>query len=159
MIKIRKSSLIFASLTALTAIAFVFIIPRLNQPVPQTHSYLISAGGVSRAIIQQEYAHSPTGKYSPPRLPHHLDFKAGRGTVDVYVVRFPSGGAVQQVNAMLNLTEELKAGRPPKEFVARGSGESGRIDLNWWPYGTTKYLVMIHAERESEVTLVVHYGP
>jgi len=155
----RKSTLIVGGLFVLAAIVFLFFIPRMNPPKPQTHSYLISPGGVSRAIVQHKRAQTQTGRYSPPYLPHHLEFESAGGAVDVYVVRFPSGSAREQVEAMTRLTEQLTAGQPPEDIVATDSGERGRIDLNWWPYGRTIYLVLVRAERESEVTMVVHYSP
>lgn len=150
--------MIVAGLFVVAAIVFVFVIPRVNPPKPQSHSYLISPGGVSRAIIQDSDAEVQTGRYSPPYLPHHLVFESTNGPVDVYVVELPSKPA-EQIDEMTRVTDQLKAGQPPEDAVAKGSGERGRIDLHSWPYGRTKYLALVRAERESGVRLVVHYGP
>jgi len=158
----RKSFSIVAGLLVAYAIFLVFVAPRVNPPKPRRHTSFLSAGGVSREIVGSEDAkitNTGKGSFSPPFLPHHLEFDSVGGAVDVYVVNLPSGDAREFVDVMTRLTEQLKAGQPPENFFAKGAGHHGRIDLNWWPYGYTKYLVLLRAERESEVTLVVHYGP
>jgi len=166
----RKSFSIIAGLFVVAAIFVVFVFPRINPPKPRGSSYLISPGGVSREIVGDEYADTTMGS-SPlgfsttptrgmlPFLPHHLEFDSVGGAVDVYVANLPSGDPRELMDVMTRLTEQLKAGQPPETFFAKGAGDHGRIELNWWPYGYTKYLVLIRAERECEVTLVVHYGP
>lgn len=94
-----------------------------------------------------------------PRLPHHVEFEAGGGAASVYVVPLPSGTPRAQVETMTRLTEQLASGQTPESVEGEASGKRGRIDLNWWPYGSSKYLALVRCENESEVTLVVHYGP
>lgn len=147
------------ALAAVLALGFLMVIPRLKAPPPQGHSWHVFAGSVSRAIVDSRSSDTRgRKKLAFTFLPNHIDFEATDGA-DIYVVRYPSGSARQQVDEMQRLTEELKAGRPPEKIVARGSGNQGRIRLNWWPYGTAKYLVLVRCEKESEVTLTVHYGP
>ena len=147
----------------LAAILFLFVIPRVDPPPPQVDSYFISAGGVSRATIQekskQRTSRLRSRGFGRTFLPHHLEFKSTGGSVDVYVVRFPSGSPREQVDEMTRLTEDLKKGRPPKRAVAKGSGDSGRIDLHSWGSGGVMYLVLVRSENDSDVTLVTHYGP
>ncbi|MGQ0636935.1 MAG: hypothetical protein ACT4QC_20190 [Planctomycetaceae bacterium] len=155
-----RSRLIAGGSLALLAGAFVVLAPRLNPPEPQVDSYLISAGSVSRAIIHEKSSRGRSGRFSPPYLPHHLDFESTQGTIDVYVLRFPAGEANEAIDEMLKLTDQLAAGRPPETFVAAASGAQGRIPLGgWWPYGRTRYLVLIRSEKESEVRLITRYAP
>ena len=67
--------------------------------------------------------------------------------------------AQEQISEMMAQTDELKAGHPPGDYVAKGVGVAGQIALHSWPYGTAKYMVLIHATQTSEVLLKVHYGP
>ncbi len=142
--------------TLLVALFILVAIPRWNVPPPRIHSYLIFEGSVSRAVIKEEFANPRPGRYSPPHLPHHLEFESKGGPINVYVLDFSRGP--DQVVEMMNVTEELKAGRPPERFVAHATGERGRIHLHSWPYGRVTYMVLIHAEQESEVTLKVLYA-
>lgn len=151
-----------AGIFVVAAIVFLLVIPRVSSPKPQRHSFLIAPGGVSRAVVQQKTPAAPNsrpGSFMLPRLPHHVNFEATGGPVDVYLVRYPSGTPREQVDEMTRLTEQLAAGQPPQRVAAKGSGRRGRIDLHSWPYGTSKYLALVRSENESEVTLVVHYGP
>lgn len=155
----HKKTLLYSGGGILLLAYFLFIHPRMRVPPSRTHSYLIFAGNVSRALVVDSRTESRTGKPSLPRLPHHLEFTSSNGPVDVYVLDFSDLDPHAQVSAMLDQTKELIAGHPPQEFVAKGSGNSGRIDLHWWPYGRAKYIVLIHSAQQSEVVLKVHYGP
>lgn len=154
----NRKILLVAGGVLLAFVLFVVLIPRWNVPPPQIHSYLIFEGSVSRAIVTEGHAKSQAGKFSPPRLPQSLEFESNPGPVDVYVLDFSMGDPTQ-IERMMTMTDQLKAGRPPEQFVANAKGVTGRIDLHSWPYGRVKYLVLLHAEKESEVTLKVHYGP
>ena len=57
------------------------------------------------------------------------------------------------------LTDELAAGQAPRDFVARSSGERGRINLggSWQRHHEAHYVVLIRSAKECEVTLVIHY--
>lgn len=157
----RKSLLIVAGLLGLFFIFSVFVAPRVNPPQPTIHSSLISAGGVSRLIMgsKDPQAGRP-GTFVPPHQPHHIDFTSSNGPIDVYVVPFSTADPEAGVDEMQRLTDQLQSGQPPEECLAKGSGNRGRIDLaGWWPFGWAKSLVLIHSQNESEVQLVVHYGP
>ena len=157
----RKSLLIVAGLLGLFFIFSVFVAPRINPPGPTVHTSLIFAGGVSRTIVgSKEPKVGRPGTFVPPYQPHHIDFASSNGPVDVYVVPFSDADVKAKVDEMLRLTEQLQAGQPPEEYLAKGSGNQGRIDLaGWWPFGWAKSLVLIHSQNKSEVRLVVHYGP
>jgi len=157
----RKSRWIVAGLIGLFAIFCLIVLPRVNPPQPARHSYLIAAGGVSRAIVgHKEAPQGQPGRFSPPYRPHHVEFTSSAGPVEVYMVRFDAGDPQAQVDNMTRLTTGLQAGQPPQNPLASGSGREGRIDLpGWWPFGWTQYLVLIRSRNESEVQLVVHYGP
>ncbi len=157
----RKSLGIVAVLLALFFIFSVFVVPRINPPRPTIHSSLVPAGGVSRAIVRsQSPKTSRPGTFVPPYQPHHIDFTSSNGPVDVYFVRFSGDGPQAEVDEMLRLTQQLEAGQPPQEFLAKGSGQQGRIELaGWWPFGWANSLVLVRSQQESEVQLVIHYGP
>ena len=157
----RKSLGIVVSLMFAVLVFTVFVLPRVNPPAPAVHSYLISAGGVSRCITTSRSARTGRpGRLSPPYQPHHIDFTSSNGPVDVYVVRISSSDPGNEVTRMMEMTERLQAGQPPENLIAKGSGEKGRIDVaGFWPYGWARSLVLIRSQNESEVQLVVHYGP
>lgn len=138
----------------------LLLLPRINPPAPDRHTYLIFPGRVSRAFVDEKFRRSGArrGGLSFPCLPHHLEFES-TGTIDVYVVRVPSGSAKERIDEMTRLTEQLLDGRPPEAIVAKARGRRGRIDLHWWPYGVVSYLVLVRSEEQSEVEMVVHYGP
>ena len=155
----HKKSLLYTGGGILLLAWFVLIHPRVRVPPSRTHNYLIFAGSVSRALVVDSRTATQAGKPSLPRLPHHLEFTSSNGPVEVYVLDLSHLDPRAQVSEMLNQTNELIAGHPPQKFLAKGSGDSGRIDLHWWPYGTAKYVALIHSPQQSEVVLEVHYGP
>lgn len=127
-----------------------------NTPEPTRHTYLLKADGVAQAMV--------TAKRSglrSRRNPSHLEYKSAAGAVNVYVVRCAAGYRAKDQEFIDKLTDEFAAGQPPKDFVARSSGNRGRINLggSWKRHHEASYLVLIRSANESEVTLVVHYGP
>ncbi|MCA9193481.1 MAG: hypothetical protein KDB03_17030 [Planctomycetales bacterium] len=139
------------------ALTLFVIVPRAIVPEPDTNSYLIYEGQVSRAIFSDKQLRSR--RAGLPRLPHHVTFETGGGSVDVYIVHHAGEDPEGSVSRMLEMTEDLKNGIAPTEFVAHGQGIKGTLLLNSWPYGKSQYLALIHAQQSTEVTLTVHYGP
>ena len=127
-----------------------------NTPEPTRHTYLIKAGGVAQAIVTPKRS-----GIRSRRNPHHLEYESAAGAVNVYVVRCTVGYRAEDREHINKLTDEFAAGQAPKDFVAKSSGDRGRINLGgaWQRHHEASYLVLIRSANESEVTLVVHYGP
>lgn len=160
--QLKTTVLVGVVLSAFAGIAYYVVIPRVSAPPPNPHNWSVAPGGVARAIVQEKDKPSRNrgsrGGLRRSHLPHHIDFEATGGAA-VYVVRYPTGGPRRQIEEMTRLTDQLRAGQPPTNVVAQGTGDRGRISVNWWPYGQAKYLVLVRCEQQSEVTLLVHYGP
>jgi len=157
----RRSFWVVVTLLGLFFMFSVFVAPRLNPPPSTTHSFLIDAGGVARAIVgSKDPGVSRPGTFVPPHQPDHINFASANGPVDVYIVRYSTDNLEAELERLTRLTQQLKAGKPLDEYLAKGSGQQGRIDLaGWWPFGWAKSVVLIHSQNESEVQVVVHYGP
>jgi len=158
--KHKASVLAGVAIAVVAGVAYYVVLPRTNAPPPDVHNYMIFPGSVSRAIVKQKQAQGRRrrGGLQRSHLPQHLDFEAPGGAA-VYVVRYPTGGPRREVEEMGRLTHQLKAGLPPQDSVAHGSGVRGRLLLNRLPYGEAKYLVLVRSEQGSEVTLLIHYSP
>ena len=155
----RKRILLTLAGCLFVLIYLIFVDPRLKVPPVETHNYYIFGGNVARALVKEGHTSSQTGKPGLPRLPHHLEFKSSNGPIEVYVRDLSNLDSHAQVTEMLKQTEELKAGKLPREYYAKGEGNSGNIPLHSWPYGTVLYYVFIHAQQDTEVVLNVHYAP
>jgi hypothetical protein len=160
--KLKLTVLVGVVLATCAGIAYYVVLPRVNAPPPNPHNWAIAPGGVARAIVQEKKNPARNrgrrGGLRPSYLPHHIDFEATGGAA-VYLVPYPTGGSRKAVEEMTRLTDQLRAGQPPAHAVAQGSGTRGRISINWRPYGQAKYLVLVRCEQQSEVSLLVHYGP
>jgi hypothetical protein len=127
-----------------------------NTPEPTRHAFQIKAGDVTRVIVSPKRS-----GIRSQRNPHHLEYESAGGAVNVYVVRGNIGYRAVDRERVDKLTDELAAGQAPQDVFAKSSGERGRIHLGgaWLRHHEAYYLVFIRSENESEVTVVVHYGP
>jgi hypothetical protein len=147
------------TVVAIFVLVMAILIPWINPPKPQRHTFHIFAGYVSRARIQDSYSDtSRPGTFTPPIRPHHLEFASSNGEVQVYVVRI-SGSVTEQMTQMTDLTEQFKSGTAPSTYLARGTGQNGKIKLHSWPFGFCEYLLLVRSEQDSDVSVVVKYGP
>jgi hypothetical protein len=126
-----------------------------NTPEPTRHTYLLEADGVARAMVTPKRA-----GIRSRRNPSHLEYQSAAGAVNVYVVRY-AGSRAQEREQFEKLADEFAAGQFPKDFVAKSSGDRGRINLGgrWKRHHEAYYMVLIRSANESEVKLVVHYAP
>ena len=129
---------------------------RSNTPEPTRHTFRIKADGVERVMASPKRA-----GIRSRRNPHHLEYESAGGAVDVYVVRGNVGYRAADRERVDKLTDAFAAGQAPPDVFAKSSGERGRIHLGgaWLRHHEASYLVFIRSANESEVTVVVHYGP
>lgn len=133
-----------------------------NTPEPATTTHQIAPGGFEQVIV----GNKRSGIRGRGRPPYRLEFKSSGGPVDVYVTPVKLGYRAEYQERIDKLTEEFAAGQAPEDIVGKSSGKRGTITLRqWWQgwFERTKpgaaYLVLIRSENESEVTIIVHYGP
>jgi hypothetical protein len=90
-----------------------------------------------------------------------LEFASSAGAVDVYVVPCTIGYRKAEWDYVNKVTDEFAAGRVPIDVAAQASGVSGRIELKglWKREGRPTYMVLVRSVNETEVKIVVHYGP
>jgi hypothetical protein len=152
----RREFILLAAGMIVVMAAVFWMYRSANTPEPTRHTYLIKPDGVARAMV----APKRSGIRSQ-RNPHHLEYESAAGAVNVYVVRGTAGSRAKDRELIDKLTNEFAAGHAPKDFVAKSSGVRGRINLggSWKRHHEAYYLVLIRSANESEVTLVVHYGP
>jgi hypothetical protein len=127
-----------------------------NAPPSQQSTHRIAAGGSERVIIS-----SKRSGVRRRRPPYSVEFQSSVGAVDVYVVPVSLGYRAQDWEHINTVTAEFAAGQVPKDVVAKESGARGQIKLrDWWESKKTpSYLVLIRSANQTEVTVVVHYGP
>jgi hypothetical protein len=127
-----------------------------NTPEPTRSTHRIEAGGVAQAMATPKRS-----GIRSRRNPRYLEYESAGGEVSVYVVRGTFGYRAADREQMQKLTDDFAAGQAPQEYVARSRGSRGRINLGggWQRHHEASYLVLIRSANESEVTLVVHYGP
>ena len=151
---------------AVCGVAFVIVggywTMHRNTPEPATSTHQIAAGGFEQVIV----GNKRSGIRGTGRPPYRLEFKSSGGPVDVYVTPVTLGYRAKYQEHIDKLTDEFAAGQAPEDIVAKSSGNRGKIVLrSWWQgwFERTKpgaaYLVLIRSKTDSEVTLVVHYGP
>jgi hypothetical protein len=131
-----------------------------NTPSPERTTHRIAARGFEQVIVSSKRSGVRTH-----RPPYRLEFESSAGAVDVYVVPVSLGYRAEDREHIRKVTDEFAAGQVPKDVVAKSSGDRGQIKLRGWWQGLwernrlASYLVLIRSANESEVTLVVHYGP
>jgi hypothetical protein len=130
-----------------------------TTPQPERSTHRIAAAGFKPVIVSSKRS----GVYRPShRPPRRLEFESSAGAVDVYVVPVSLGYRAADREQIDKLTDEFAAGQVPEDVIAKSSGDRGQIKLReWWQQRNSlaSYLVLIRSANESEVTLVVHYGP
>ena len=133
-----------------------------NTPEPATSTHRIAAGGFEQVIVGIKRS----GVRGSRRPPYRLEFKSSNGPVDVYVTPVTLGYRAKYQEHIDKLTDDFAAGQAPEDLAGKSSGKRGKIILRqWWQgwFQRTKpgaaHLVLIRSKTESEVTLVVHYGP
>ena len=156
----RKSTWLMMGLTLTGAMFAVgYFNWRARTPPPEATTHQIAAGGFARALVSgKRSSGAGRGSYRPP---HHLEFASSAGAVDVSVVPCTIGYRADQWARIDEVTDEFAAGRVPQDVAAQATGNRGRIDLKdlWRREGRPSWVVLIRSAQESEVTLVVHYGP
>jgi hypothetical protein len=127
-----------------------------KAPPPQRTTHRIEAGGFERVIVSSK--RSGVRSHRPP---YRLEFESSAGAVDVYVAPVSLGYRAEDWEHIRKATDEFAAGQVPKDVVAKSSGDRGQIKLagEWQRNSLASYLVLIRCANQSEVTLVVHYGP
>jgi len=153
----RRREFILLAAGMMVVMAAIFWMYRSsNTPEPTRHTYLIKADGVTHAIVTPRRS-----GIRSRRNPHHLKYEPAAGAVNVYVVRCTVGYRAEEREYINKLTDEFAAGQAPQDVVAKSSGHRGRLDLggSWRRHHEASYLVLIRSANESEVTVVVHYGP
>ena len=156
---VPKRLIVVVPCVLLAAMILILLVDKFGHPQPRIDSYHFFGGDVRRAILtdKSKTADNP-GRPSIPFRPRTIIFESSNGPIDVFVLRFPSGSNEQSIRQMMQLTDELAAGKTPENFVAHGSGERGQVNIGWFPFGYAKYLVLVRSENESDVTLTTHYG-
>ena len=153
-----RKLLIIVIVLVIVLAAFVVVIPRINPPKPQTHTFHVFGGDVARTWISDSNSDSSRpGTFTPPILPHHLEYTSSHGEIDLFVVKL-DGSPADQIAKMTQLTTDLKSGRDPEPVVARATGRDGQIQLHSWALGTVKYLLLVRSEQDSDISVIVHYG-
>jgi hypothetical protein len=125
-----------AAFLAVFVLVLAILIPWINPPKPQRHPFHILASYVSRARIQNSYSHkSRPGTFTQSIRPHHWAFESSDANeVQVSVVRM-SGNVAEQMRQMTDLTEQFKTGTVSSTYLARGTGQNGKLKLHSWLLG------------------------
>jgi hypothetical protein len=155
----RKVLWLMAGLTLVgAAIAAGYFRWWVRTPQPEASTHQIAAGGFARALVTSKSTGIRGRSHRPP---HHLEFASSAGAVDVCVVPCTIGYRAEQWDYVNKVTDEFASGRVPQDVAAQASGNRGRIELKdlWRRDGRASYAVLVRSANESEVTLVVHYGP
>jgi hypothetical protein len=111
-----------AAFLAVFVLVLAILIPWINPPKPQRHPFHILASYVSRARIQNSYSH----KSRPGTFTQSIR--------QVSVVRM-SGNVAEQMRQMTDLTEQFKTGTVSSTYLARGTGQNGKLKLHSWLLG------------------------
>lgn len=153
----------FPYLTFVIGIFLAIFLLRLlsgpKLPPPLTLTYQLQAGHVARALITEQ--ESPSEGRNVYFSPHHLNYVSSAGDIEIYVFSFSTTDDAEQVATMLQLSDDLEAGHPLKGFVGKTTGQQGRVPFpkDEWTPGQKRFLVLMRSPVDSEVSLVVYYGP
>lgn len=137
------------------ALPFVLIYP-LRPPPDQQALYLVGPGRVSRMLVLDQHGGGRLNFL--PFLPRYVAFDAA-GPVDIVVLHMGAWSQADSIRKMLEVSDTFAQGNDPGPTLAASYGEaSGRLHLHTWPRGKAKYLVLLRADRETEVAVRVSYG-
>jgi len=130
-----------------------------HPPEPETSAFLLEPGRVSRALLSERFARG--GKQPLKFSPHHANYVSTAGDVEFYIFPFTSSEDSDQVARMMQLSEDLEAGKELTGFAGKTKGKQGRLSFpkDIWTGGMHGFLILMRAAERTELTLEVHYGP